>query len=193
MKTPRCGPLPRPSARPLDLLGFWQSFQPRIARKTWRLYKRSREITINAANATHRHNSALHAVFTAFKSADTAAAPASALRLGDRGDGTPGSRADALTRYAHVNSGRLQPRVPCLMYATYVIKVNAQFSTEKALWPLARHRAPRGCATHRAVTGCMPRLGGSRYARGRAVHGCGVRVRVRVHTDERTIYRAPSL
>jgi len=35
-------PQVRPS--PLDLLGFWQPFQPIIATKTCRLYKRSREI-----------------------------------------------------------------------------------------------------------------------------------------------------
>jgi hypothetical protein len=38
----RENPQVRPS--PLDLLGFWQPFQPRIATKTCRLYKRSREI-----------------------------------------------------------------------------------------------------------------------------------------------------
>jgi hypothetical protein len=70
-------------------------------------HERLGDAAINAANATHRHNSALHAVFTAFKSSDAATAPASALRLGDRGDGTPGSRAEALTRYAHINAGHV--------------------------------------------------------------------------------------
>ena len=52
-------------------------------------------------NATARHNAGLHAVYTALSSATAAGV---SVRLGDKGDGTPASKADAQLRHAHLNS-----------------------------------------------------------------------------------------
>ena len=59
------------------------------------------DTAIHAANATARHNAGLHAIYTALSSATAAGV---SIRLGDKGDGTPASKADALQRHAHLNS-----------------------------------------------------------------------------------------
>ena len=59
---------------------------------------------INASNATQRHNEGLHAIYTAIRCASTTA---NAVRMGDKGDGTPCSRAEAGGRHAHLNDGHI--------------------------------------------------------------------------------------
>ena len=59
------------------------------------------DTAIHAANATARHNAGLHAVYTALSSAT---ATGVSVKLGDKGDGTPASKADAQLRHAHLNS-----------------------------------------------------------------------------------------
>ena len=54
---------------------------------------------INAANHTHRHNAGLSALYTA-----VLAASSTTVSLGDKGDGTRGSRDTSTSRHAHLNS-----------------------------------------------------------------------------------------
>ena len=70
-------------------------------------YQRLGDEYINAANNTARHNAGLRAVFTALTALSTATQPPGTLRLGDRGDGTRASQAEARRRYAHINSGHV--------------------------------------------------------------------------------------
>ena len=71
------------------------------------------DTAIHAANATARHNAGLHAIYTALSSATAAGV---SIKLGDKGDGTPASKADALhERHAaqpSPSSSRSPP--PCL-------------------------------------------------------------------------------
>ena len=62
------------------------------------------DAAINAANATHRHNEGLHAIYTALRCAAPATNP---VRLGDKGNGTPGTKAEAARRHAHLNDGHI--------------------------------------------------------------------------------------
>ena len=62
------------------------------------------DAAINTANATHRHNEGLNAIYTAMRCASTATNP---VRLGDKGDGTPGTKAEAKQRHAHLNDGHI--------------------------------------------------------------------------------------
>ena len=62
------------------------------------------DAAINTANATHRHNEGLNAIYTAMRCASTATNP---VRLGDKGDGTPGTKAEAKQRHAHLNEGHI--------------------------------------------------------------------------------------
>ena len=66
-------------------------------------HERLGDEAINAANATHRHNEALHAVATAIR----ASGGPGSVQLGDKGDGTAASKADARRRYAHLNAGHI--------------------------------------------------------------------------------------
>lgn len=70
-------------------------------------HERLGDAAINGANATHRHNAALHAIFTAFKSLTTAAQATTGLSLGDRGDGAAAGKAEARLRYSHINAGHV--------------------------------------------------------------------------------------
>ena len=54
-------------------------------------HERLGDDVLNASNGTHRHNAALHALAHALR----AGAPAGAVQLGDKGDGTPASKANA--------------------------------------------------------------------------------------------------
>jgi hypothetical protein len=67
-------------------------------------HERLGDSAINAANATGRHNEGLRAIFTAIRSASSTA---DAVRLGDKGDGTPSSKAEASRRHAHLNDGHI--------------------------------------------------------------------------------------
>jgi hypothetical protein len=66
-------------------------------------HERLGDASINAANATARHNAGLRAIFTAMQSASDGVA----LRLGDKGDGTPASKLEAKQRTAHLNDGHI--------------------------------------------------------------------------------------
>ena len=57
---------------------------------------------INAANHTHRHNAGLSALYAA-----VLAASSTTVSLGDKGDGTRGSRDTSTSRHAHLNSGHV--------------------------------------------------------------------------------------
>jgi len=59
---------------------------------------------LNAANHTPRHNAGLHRVHAALCAVKT---DAGAPRLGDRGDGTPTSKAEAKQRHAYLNAGHI--------------------------------------------------------------------------------------
>ena len=50
---------------------------------------------INSHNATQRHNEGLAAIYSAIRCASTTA---NAVRIGDKGDGTPCGKADTLSR-----------------------------------------------------------------------------------------------
>ena len=52
---------------------------------------------INSHNATQRHNEGLAAIYTAIRCASTTA---NAVRMGDKGDGTPCGKAEAGRRHA---------------------------------------------------------------------------------------------
>lgn len=75
------------------------------------------DAALNAANATHRHNEGLHAMYTALRSAAPANCP---IRLGDKGDGTPASKEEARRRQAHLNDGHIpdiyRPGPPHILY-----------------------------------------------------------------------------
>ena len=62
------------------------------------------DTAIHAANATARHNAALHAIFTALSAAT---ADGVTVALGDKGDGTPAGKADARQRHAHLNADHI--------------------------------------------------------------------------------------
>ena len=59
---------------------------------------------INGHNATQRHNEGLAAIYTAIRCASTTA---NAVRMGDKGDGTPSGKAEAGRRHAHLNDGHI--------------------------------------------------------------------------------------
>ena len=62
-------------------------------------------------NATDRHNEGLRAIFTTIRSASSTA---DAVRLGDKGDGTPSSKAGGQSpaRTRHLNDGHI-PDIMC--------------------------------------------------------------------------------
>ena len=62
---------------------------------------------INAANHTTRHNAALRASYTALSALSTATQPPGALKLGDKGDGSPATLAQRKAQYAHINAGHI--------------------------------------------------------------------------------------
>ena len=70
-------------------------------------HERLGDRAINASNHTRRHNAGLHAVFNAYASVRTTDGADGRLKLGDRGDGTPASKAEAKRRYAHINDGHV--------------------------------------------------------------------------------------
>jgi hypothetical protein len=89
---------------------------------------------INRANHSHRHAEALRATFTAFASLSVANQPPGALRLGDRGDGTPAGTADARQRYAHVNAGHVPDFIRFgIHHHCYEYKCYTPFLTSPAL------------------------------------------------------------
>ena len=62
------------------------------------------DAAINDANNTHRHNAGLQAVYTALRCASNAS---DSIRLGDKGDGTPASKAESARRHAWLNDGHI--------------------------------------------------------------------------------------
>jgi hypothetical protein len=67
-------------------------------------HQRLGDAAINASNTTHRHNEGMNAIFVALRSASTATNP---VRLGDKGNGTSESTAEAKRRHAHLNDGHI--------------------------------------------------------------------------------------
>ena len=62
------------------------------------------DAAINATNATARHNAGLQAVYTALRCSTAAQ---SAVKLGDKGDGSPASKAESARRHAWLNDGHI--------------------------------------------------------------------------------------
>ena len=62
------------------------------------------DAAINSANSTHRHNAGLQAVYAMLRCASAAA---HTIRLGDKGDGTPSSKAESKRRHAWLNDGHI--------------------------------------------------------------------------------------
>ena len=67
-------------------------------------HERLGDAAVNDANQTHRHNAGLHAVYSAIRHATPAR---NAVRLGDRGDGSASSRAEARARQSYLNAGHI--------------------------------------------------------------------------------------
>ena len=59
---------------------------------------------IDSTNSTHRYNLGLQAVYTAERKATAAA---DTIRLGDKGNGTPASHAEAKQCHAHINNSHI--------------------------------------------------------------------------------------
>ena len=68
------------------------------------IHDRVGDAAINDTNPTHRHNAALQATFTAMKCVSSAG---EALRLGDRGDGSPAGKAEAKQRHDYLNADHI--------------------------------------------------------------------------------------
>ena len=62
------------------------------------------DAAINDANNTHRHNAGVQAVYTALRCASNAS---DSIRLGDKGDGTPASKAESARQHAWLNDGHI--------------------------------------------------------------------------------------
>jgi hypothetical protein len=65
-------------------------------------HERLGDLAANAANATAKHNAGLACVYRALVNGSEVG---TSLQLGDRGDGTPQSKQDALARWDHVSPG----------------------------------------------------------------------------------------
>ena len=90
-------------------------------------HERLGDEAINTANATHRHNEVLHALATALRAGSTSGS----VQLGDKGDGTAASKAEARQRYAHLNAGH----IPDIIQGNtlYEIKCFTPFKVSPAL------------------------------------------------------------
>jgi hypothetical protein len=75
-------------------------------------HERLGDAAINLDNTTKRHNDSLRAVFTALASVSDPTMPG-AIKLGDRGDGTPAGRAEAKQRWAWANSDHIPDIIKC--------------------------------------------------------------------------------
>ena len=70
-------------------------------------HERLGDAALNDMNESARHNSALRCLFNALNALTMPNQPPHALRLCDRGDGTPAGKATARQTYAHINSGHV--------------------------------------------------------------------------------------
>ena len=88
-------------------LGLYLSSLAPYLSATASQHERLGDAALNDMNESARHNSALRCVFDALNALTMPNQPPHALRLCDRGDGTPAGKATARQTYAHINSGHV--------------------------------------------------------------------------------------
>ena len=102
-------------------------------------HQRLGDAAINASNTTHRHNEGMNAIFVALRSASTATNP---VRLGDKGNGTSESTAEAKRRHAHLNDGHIpdiyRTGPPHILYEW---KCYTPFKGKRGPWATAQRAA----------------------------------------------------